>query len=93
MLTFAEVKKVFDHFTCNNKLKEMMHPFRTQGNESLNMRVAESVPKFKNCSRTKSLDYRVEMANGHHNAGMYSFYSRIFKQMHISIRKNLVGFL
>ena len=89
MLTFAEVKKVFDRFTTDNKLKEMMHPFTTQGNESLNMRVAELAPKFKNYSRTKSLDYRVEMAIGHHNAGMYSFYSRIFEQLDVTMSTNL----
>ena len=87
--TFAAVKEVFNEFTMEEKLQEMMHPFTTQGNESLNMRIAELAPKFKNYSRTKTLDYRVQMVIGHHNTSMYEFYSRIFKILDIELSENL----
>ena len=55
--TFAAVKEVFERFTTDKKLLEMLHSFTTQGNESLNMRLAELAPKYKNYSHTKMLDY------------------------------------
>ena len=57
------------------------------------MRVAELAPKFKNYSRTKTLDYRVQMVIGHHNTSMYEFYSRIFKILDIKMSENLASFL
>ena len=76
---------VFYSFTTDEKLLEMMHPYTTQGNESLNMRGTELAPKFKNYSRMKSLDYRVQMVIGHHNIGMFEFYTRVFKDMGIKL--------
>ena len=92
-LTFEAAKEVFYSFTTNEKLLEMMQPFTTQGNESLNMRGAELAPKFKNYSRTKSLDYRVQMVIGHHNIGMFEFYTRVFKELGITVNKNLAEYL
>ena len=57
------------------------------------MRVAELAPKFKNYSRTKSLDYRVQMVIGHHNTTMYDFYTRIFEILDINMSENLALFL
>ena len=92
-LTFEAVKEVFYSFTTDEKLLEMMHRHTTQGNESLNMRGAELAPKFKNYSRTKSLDYRVQMVIGHHNIGMSEFYTRVFKELDIKLNANLAEFL
>ena len=92
-LTFEAVRKVFYFFTTDEKLLEMLHPFTTQGNESLNMRGAELAPKYKNYCRTKSLDYRVHMVIGHHNISMYAFYSQVFKELDIPLSLNLALFL
>ena len=92
-LTFEVVRKVFYFFTTDEKLLEMLHGFTTQGNESLNMRGGELAPKYKNYSRTKSLDYRVHMVIGHHNVGMFSFYSQVFIELDIPLSLNLASFL
>ena len=91
-LTFEAVKEVFYSFTTDEKLLEMMHRHATQGNESLNMRGAELAPKFKNYSQTKSLDYRVKMVIGHHNVGMFEFYTRVFAERGITLNENLDDF-
>ena len=85
MLTFEAAKKVFYCFTTDEQLLEMLHRFTTQGNESLNMRGPELAPKYKNYSRTKSLDYRVQMVIGHHSVGMNTLYSPVFIELDVPL--------
>ena len=92
-LTFEAVMNVFYFFTTDEKFLEILHRFTTQGNESLNMRGGELAPKYKNYSCTKSLDYRVRMVIGHHNVGMYAFYSHVFIELDIPLSLNLASFL
>ena len=92
-LTFEEVKKVFQHFTTEERLLEMLKFFTTNGNESLNMRLAELAPKYKNYSRTGTLDYRQQMVIGHHNLGMHLFYSEVFKHLTLHLSDHLASFL
>ena len=91
--TFAEVKKVFDRFTTDKRLQEIMHHFTTQANESLNMRLAELAPKFKNYSRTKTLDYLQQMVIAHHNVEMHQYYSNVFEHLKIPFTNHLASYL
>ena len=91
--TYEAVKKEHEHFTTDEKLIEMLHPHSTQCNESLNMRLCELAPKHKNYSRTKSLDYRVDMVAGHHNVGHHSFYTQVFETLSLNVDSNLSSFL
>ena len=47
------------------------------------MRAAEVAPKFKNYSRTASLDYRISMVVGVHNFGSHKFYKMVFEELGI----------
>ena len=57
--TYEKVKEVHAKATNDVRLDEMLHPYSTQANKSLNMQAAEVAPKFKTYSQTKSLDYRI----------------------------------
>ena len=92
-LTFEAVKEIFQRFTTDERLLEMLHFFTTQGNESLNMRLAELAPKYKNYSRTTSLDHRQQMVIGHHNVGMYLYYMEVFKHLTIQFTEHLASYL
>ena len=61
----------------------MLHPYTTQLNESLNMRAAELAPKYKNYSRTESLDYQISIVVGIHNIGSHKFFQMVFKKLGI----------
>ena len=87
------MKKVFQHFTTDEQLLEMLHFFTTQGNESLNMRLVELAPKYKNYSRTKSLDYRQQMVIGHHNVGWHRYYAEVFIHVAINLSAHLALYL
>ena len=82
-----------EQFVTDEKLREMMHPYNTQCNESLNMRLVELAPKHKNFSRTKSLNYRVSMVVGHHNVGMHQFYRRVFELLKLNLDPALEDWL
>ena len=47
------------------------------------MRAAEVAPKFKNYSRTSSLDYRINIVVGIHNMGSEAFYRLVFNELGI----------
>ena len=91
--TFEGIKKMHEQFVTDEKLREMMHPYNTQCNESLNMRLVELAPKHKNFSRTKSLNYRVSMVVGHHNVGMHQFYRRVFELLNLNLDPALEDWL
>ena len=74
-----------EQFVTDEKLRQMIHPYNTQCNESLNMRLVELAPKHKNFSRTKALNYRVSMVVSHHNVGMNQFYRRVFKLLNLNL--------
>ena len=92
-LTFEAVKGVFKNFSTGERLLEMLHFFTTEGNESLNMRLVELAPKYKNYSRRKSLDYRQQMVIGYHNVGMHLYYSEVFKHLAIHLSNHLASYL
>ena len=71
----------------------MLHEAHTQTNESLNMRAAELAPKFKNYSRTTSLNFRINIVIGHHNMGFTAFYTELFRNLGISLDSCLADWL
>ena len=87
--TAKQVRKVHENFTTPKRLEEMNHPCTTQANESLNMRAAEVAPKYKNYSRTKSLNLRVDFVVGRHNAGHHYFFSNALGKLGLAVDSGL----
>ena len=79
----AQVKEIHAKFTTDEALRQMNHPWTTQPNESLNMRVAEYAPKHKHFSRSKMLQYRVYTAITIHNMGYSAFYASVARLLSI----------
>ena len=78
----------------DTRILEMFHRKSSQGNESLNMRIAEVAPKSCNFSRTNSLYYRVCYVVGVHNLKNFDFHKRVMSKMHVSeMNSVLKGFL
>ena len=73
-----QIKTIHESFTTGEKLHKMHHPWSTQVNKSLNMRLAELAPKHKHFSRSSTLQHRVSTVIGMHNLGYKDFYSAIF---------------
>ena len=90
---WGQVNEVHQKATTKERRAEMQHKLTTQPNESLNMRAAELAPKYKNYSRTYSLDYRITMVVGHHNVDHSSFYASVFCDLDISLEKPLENWL
>ena len=71
----------------------MLHSFTTQGNKSLNIRLAKLAPKYKNYSRMISLDHQQQMVISHHNIQMYLYYMEVFKFLASESTEHLALFL
>ena len=74
-------KKMYDQllnavsrFQTEQAIRECLHKFDTNQNESLNMSVARQVPKFKHFGTTVTLDSRVRNVIGVHNMGYDAYY-------------------
>ena len=67
----------------NKRIDEMRHPYHTNINESLNMRIADICPKNKNFSRSGSLVWRKMNVVGVHNLGPKIFYKRVLAYLQI----------
>ena len=88
-----EVYHILDKYTSDKCLLEMMHPWNTQLNESLNMRAAELAPKSKNFSRSHSLRYRLMHVIGVHNMGYELFYGQVMSELGIELSDTYSKFL
>ena len=71
---YEQMVKAVERFQTDENIKECLHSFDTQYNESLNMSVARYVPKFKHFGTTMSLESRVRCVIGVHNLGYSKFY-------------------
>ena len=58
-MTVERFQKEQDEFTKVEKLVQINHPFSTQLNESLNMRIGAGAPKYKHFSQSHSIYYRI----------------------------------
>lgn len=72
---------------------QINHPWSTQLNESLNMRIAENAPKVKHFSRSNRLVYRVFTAATTHNLGLEEFVSRVLHCLCITPLLNFLAYL
>ena len=78
-----QIRKIHESYTTDEKLRQMHHPWNTQLNESLNMRLAEYAPKHRHFSRSDTLQHRVHTVIAIHNLGYLAFYSRVFHLLDI----------
>ena len=92
-ITVEFIREIQEKFTTLERLMQINHPWSTQLNESLNMRIAESAPKFKHFSRSNSLVYRVSTAVATHNLGLEEFVSRVLRHLCITPLPNLSAYL
>ena len=79
-----QIREVQRRFTTHEKLIQVHHPYSTQLNESLNMRIAEVAPKHKNFSRTRSLEYRICHGVCIHNDSLPTFMSHLHRSLGIT---------
>ena len=63
-----------ERFQTDENIKECLHSYDTQYNESLNNSVARYAPKFKHYGTTMSLESRVRLVIGVHNSGYSNYY-------------------
>ena len=71
---YEQMVKAVERFQSDENIKECLHSYDTQYNESLNMSVARYVPKFKHFGSTMSLESRVRCVIGVHNSGYSNYY-------------------
>ena len=83
--------KVHEYFTTDEKPPKILHWPNTQLNKSINMQLVKLAPKHKNCSPTKSLDYKVAMVAGRHNLGMLAYYTSVFKELNLNLDDSLLS--
>ena len=86
---FHQVYEIHQTFVTTERLIEMLYLSTTQANESLNMRAAELAPKYKNYSRTISLNLRINIVVGRHNSGSHNFFSNGMDRLGIKIDRDL----
>ena len=65
-------------FTTEERLKESLHKFSTQKNETMNNSVAKYAPKTRTYSTSISITNRVMIAIGWCNLGFCLFWSRVY---------------
>ena len=94
-VTDAADKKSVDQvaFTSIQRLQQIHHPFTTQLNESVNMRIAEVAPKYKCFSCSRSLDYRIAHVICIHNLGIHQFIQRLFRKLNLPTTKVLLKWI
>ena len=71
-----QIKNVFEKYTLDERIREMMHDKTTQINEALNYLLTLFAPKNKNFSRTNSLKYRKCHVIGIHSGRHCNFLER-----------------
>ena len=70
---YKQLCAAVERFQSDENIRECLHPYNTQLNESLNMCVSRYVPKFKHFGTTMSLDSRVRCVIGVHNVGYANY--------------------
>ena len=78
---YEEMKKIWQRFTREEMLLEMHHRFDVQTNESLNQSMACHAPKTRTFSMSASLEHRMMVCVGEHNAGLFVFWSNVLHQL------------
>ena len=87
-----QIKNVFEKYTLDERIREMMHDKTTQINEVLNYLLTLFALKNKKNSRANSLKYRKCHVIGIHNDEHYNFYCDVLEELGISLTENLHHF-
>ena len=86
---YSQMKKAYEPYVTPERLKESLHPFDTQLNESLNNVVAKYAPKNRTYATSMSLSNRVMIVVGIHNMGHYNYWKKVFQVIGIPMSSNL----
>ena len=81
--TIQQIREIILKFTNDECIKEMLHLWHMQLNESLNMRAGEVAPKYKNLSRIHNLRYRLMHVIGVKNFGYFKLYGKLINELGI----------
>jgi hypothetical protein len=93
LVTYTQIKKIFDQYACLEQMEYCNHPFDTQTNESLNQAIATVAPKHTCYSGSCSLQSRISIVIGVHNFSNLDFFSKLFDVMGIEMTECLVLYL
>lgn len=91
--TYELMRKIWDTFTCKDRLRECWHIFDSQTNEAMNFAVSRRAPKSRTYATTLSLQNRVMITVGEHNVGVLQYWTQIFESMNITVGSSLRQFL
>ena len=87
---YNQLVEAYAKYTTPERLKESLHPFDTQLNESLHFVVSKYAPKHKNYSTTMSLSNRISIVVGIHNMGHLPFWTKVFERLQLPMSEDLV---
>jgi hypothetical protein len=90
LVTYTQIKKIFDQYACVKQMEYCNHPFDTQTNESLNQVIVTVAPKHTCYSGSVSLQSRISILIGVHNYGNLDFFSKLSHVMGIEMTECLV---
>lgn len=82
---YGQITAAMAPYLAPKQLKILMHNWSTQLNEAMNNSVDAYTLKIKNFSGTLSLKARVGIASGVLTLGYFSFWSRLFKTLSLTI--------
>ena len=87
------MKPMYNEFTSEERLLEMMHGMDTQKNEALNAGIAFKAPKHKNYSTSWSLVTRALTTVSINIVGYVQFYTRLFQILEIDPGSTTINYL
>ena len=76
-----------------HRLRESLHPYDTQTNESLNNMVAKYAPKTKSLGTSMALTHRIHVVIGIHNEGLRKYWEQVYSKLEIDMSPLLRNFL
>ena len=76
-----QLTAILAKFISLSRLEEIVHPYNTQRNESLNSFIAWFAPKHRTYSRSMSLENRISIAVGITIFGYFGFWTRVYDQL------------
>jgi len=80
---YLQVKSEIERFQTEDMIKDCLHSFDTNINESLNILVSKMCPKHKHYGSTPTLKTRLTLVAGVHNMGFQNFYSTLMADLRI----------
>jgi hypothetical protein len=90
---YAVLMEKVSRFFTFDRLKEIAHGMDTQVNESFNNTISWMAPKNKVYCGSSSLSNRLCMAVGINSIGLVRYFTRLYKEMGITMTPNVEHFL